>query len=160
MWKSCLPKDFNDQSWHFYTSVGSISPMAQPAFLSSLQAFMFLWISYCCTNQEKVVSQEVLPSPAGCVKQISPPSLSPTPLFFFFIPGTVNLHSKILRYLVNRRRWWWWYGGGGVRETSPQLVAVRSLLERCVVTQGCPGATALCECRQRMNIISSMPLPK
>lgn len=57
--------------------------MAQQVFLNFLQAFMFLWISYCCANQEKVVSQEVLPSPVGCVKQISPPS-PPAPLFFLY----------------------------------------------------------------------------
>lgn len=46
-------KDFNGHFWHYYTSMGSISPMAQPVFLNFLQAFMFLWSSYYCAIQEK-----------------------------------------------------------------------------------------------------------
>lgn len=61
-------KDFNDRFWHYYTSVGSISLMAQPVFPNFSPAFVFLWISYRCANQEKSGPAGSFPITGGMCK--------------------------------------------------------------------------------------------
>lgn len=73
-------KDFNDHFWPYYTSMGSISPMAQPVLLNFLPALMFLWISYCCANQEKSGLAGSFTITGGMCKT----DFFPQPLFFLY----------------------------------------------------------------------------